>query len=116
MKAEVMKIKEIVKIIELEPLYPKGNSEEQVIFRIEIVQDSDKAGYYPMVWLKESYRLQPTFSQDDKGTLNGSISDETILKEEVSLGFDRIKGASVDEVLDKVLKSISELCDLPDET
>lgn len=77
-------------------------------FRVEIFKSLDRDGvYFPVVWLKEDFRIQFTSPLKD-GKSESEASDVMLLYEEESWGWDEIEGHDPQEVLKKVKLKISE--------
>ncbi|MCF7958887.1 MAG: hypothetical protein K9M57_10610 [Phycisphaerae bacterium] len=106
-----MGISILVKSVLIDNLHPIGNPEMDIIFQVEVYESTEKNTFFPVVWSKESYRMNPTFPLDKVNT-----SDEMVLTEEESLGWDEISGKSPQEVLDKVIMKIKEWCDFRDDS
>lgn len=105
-----IKINELRKTVELPAMQPKGNPDFLIPVRIEVFEDGRRGDFYPLVWFRESYRIQPTAPLvDPTAVSDDTLGDEEILTLQESLGFDEIRGGSVDEVLQRTLSRVTEL-------
>jgi hypothetical protein len=90
---------------------PKGKPDLEMCFRIEIFKRLEESNaYFPVVWVEEYFRMRPTFPFRH-GKPVSELSDELLLCQEVSLGWDEIECQQPLEVLKKVKQKIVELCD-----
>lgn len=100
------KIYEIVKSFELEPLKPASREEEYWHFRIEILKLCTPRGlYFARIWRIETYSIRPTFPFLKNGELRDHASPRIIV-EDTTREWDKIKGKSLEDVLEKILKEI----------
>ena len=103
---------EVVKILEVAPIEVPGEVGESYKFRIEILQPYQAAGsYYARVYRRETYRLQPTFPLID-GEPDNTGWDHEILVIDEAIDGENCTGQSVQEVLEKVTRSLDEIFNL----
>ena len=73
-------IQQIVTVVETEMLMMKGNSDDEYVFRVEVLGPYRAEGrFHARVWRRECFRIQSTFPQDDDGIPKDEPSDEMIL-------------------------------------
>lgn len=98
---------EMVKTLELDCTL----GDEVVTLRIELFQDREtKTRFRARVWERETFRLMPTFPQDDTGAPL-EISDDDILAERshhLSEDFEDFSAADPDAALALVFNSLLE--------
>lgn len=104
-----IKLMKVLDTFEVSPIFTI-NQDDPWRFRIEILQEYPSGKYFPVVYRWESFRVQPTFPQDENGDSTSQLADHDFLVKDV--GFDSddndISGDSVEEVLDKVQKKLEE--------
>jgi hypothetical protein len=111
-QAQVLKMYEVAKIIELEPIDVSEAVGESYKFRIEILQEGTLDGqYHARVYRRETYRLQPTFPLTD-GEPENACWDQEILVVDEARDWEHCTGQSVDEVLAQVIQRIHEIFNL----
>lgn len=102
-------LSEVVKIFEVAPLHTREDLTESYKFRIEILTLYQGDGrYYPRVYRRETYRLQPTFPLV-QGASDNECWDHEMLVLDEAVDWENCTGQSVEEVLDKVTRKIHEI-------
>jgi hypothetical protein len=90
-----LEVREVVKILELDPLRVGDN---MLWFRIEVTRDRS-ARYRARVWRTEHQRVTPAFPSSSGGVAPDIVVDSSYL-------FDEVEGTSVKSVVDKTLAEI----------
>lgn len=101
-----MKVFEVVKVVELEPISAADKSGVEWLFRIEILKDQQGL-YRTRLWEKESCRLHPCYPMDKKGRPK-EVNDAPILWENIALLYG-ITGKTANEALQKAVNKIHSL-------
>jgi hypothetical protein len=101
-------ISELVKTIELDPFQLAEPGAESLKFRIEIFKRSDTGRFFARVYRRESFRLQPTFPQDE-GKLPAHQGDHEFHILDDVLATRQLEGQHLEEVLKRVEEAIRNL-------
>lgn len=101
-----MKLFEKIKVVELELIEEVPNEQLACTFIIEIFKEVGKdSEFFPRVYRREFFRIQPTFPQDSEGKPHDEPSDEEVLVVDVG-NWEQIKGNNVNYVIDAVVNKI----------
>jgi hypothetical protein len=103
-----LKAHEIVSTFELEPILLGDDACSALKFRIEVLRNSEINVFFPKVYRWETFRIQPTFPQDD-GKMVCDLSDEEILVKDFSIDCNQIIGNSIEEVVEKTISEIKKV-------
>jgi hypothetical protein len=103
-----LKIQTIVATFELEPIILEDDTYGSLKFRIEVLKNGETDVFSPKIYRWETFRLQPTFPQDD-GKIVCDLSDEEILVKDFSIDCNQILGNSVKEVIEKTISEIKKV-------
>jgi hypothetical protein len=80
--------------------------------RIELYRDKeDEAHFRARVWLLETFRIQPTFPQNEQGLPQDEVADEDVLVEwsyNLSEDFNSFSAESEEEALQQILGALEE--------
>jgi len=107
-----LKMYEVAKIIDLEPIEASEASGESYKFRIEILRECKTDGqYHARVYRRETYRLQPTFPLSNGAPERASWDHEILVVDEAQ-DWEHCTGHSVDEVLAQVTQRIYAIFNL----
>ena len=110
--AQVLKMYEVTKIIELEPIDMSEAVGESYKFRIEILRECKQDGqYHARVYRRETYRLQPTFPMIN-GEPENACWDHEILVVDDAQDWEHCTGQSADEALTQVTQRIHAIFNL----
>ena len=113
-----MRIGELVKTYRFDNLKIVGNEDDELCFVVEIYKMNHSNIFYPIVFSLDHFRLFPTFQDYDNKRIDLSfslshkpnslkISDEALLCEEESFGFDEVKGTTIDDALKQVVSILT---------
>ncbi len=103
-----MKLLEKIKVVELEPVEGDGDGEIECTFIIEVFKEMGKDHeFFPRVYRREFFRIQPTFPQDSEGIPSHDPSDEEIIVADVG-DWENLKEKTVELVIKSVVKKIKE--------
>ena len=101
---------EIVKIYDLDPIYLANPKEEEWKFRIEILQNCTPKGmYFVRVMRRETYRITPTYPLSPTREPLTEPCDKEIFVDDISYDWNSIKGKSIETVIKKVLNQLENL-------
>jgi hypothetical protein len=108
MNKEAIPAWEIVKVIDLKEIM-LANDSPRFSFRVEILRKWRSRGTYRVrVYRKETFRVQPTFPQK-AGRPQYEPSDEEFFVEDIVGDWERLRGRTAKEVLEKVLQKIRKM-------
>jgi hypothetical protein len=99
------RVLEIVATFEIDPFLSDDELYGSLKFRIEIAWDRQANLFFPKVYRWETFRVQPTFPQQE-GTPIGDLADYEILVKDCGIDCHEIVGHSVQDTLDKVLQQL----------
>lgn len=91
------KMYELVKTFDVESI--ELEDAEDLNFRIEVFNEMSSSIYFGKVYRMETFRLQPSFPQTD-GALPTWMHDGLIYVADDMFDLDKLRGASVEEVVD----------------
>jgi hypothetical protein len=95
---------EIVKTVVLEPI---SVGETTLHYRIEICRG--RAGqYFPLLWRKEFYRLQPTFPQEQGVMLEPPCDEEILVRDMTTVDLAPIAADDPEAALRMALQAIAK--------
>ena len=101
-----MRLLEKIKVVELEPTEEGRNGELDCTFIIEVFKEIGKEDeFFPRVYRREFFRIQPTFPQDPDGSPLHDPSDEEIIVVDVG-EWEKYKGKTVDGVIEWVVNKL----------
>lgn len=101
---------EVVRVLDLEPIVPVSDdgSQESFKFRIEVLHEHSSGEHFVRVYRHETFRIPPTFPVAEDGAQNQAWDKELLVRDEAR-DWDRFRGRSADEVVEAVLKEITEV-------
>jgi hypothetical protein len=100
----MLRYSEIVKVVHLEPIQT-GN--ESLHYRLEISKDPASGKFSPILWRRESYRIQPTFPQRQGCLLEPPCDEEILVRDITTVALETIKADDPDTALHMALKVIA---------
>jgi hypothetical protein len=103
-----LKVQTIVATFELEPIVLEDDTYNSLKFRIEVLKNKETNIFFPKIYRWETFRVQPTFPQDD-GKAICDLSDEEILVKDFSIDCNQIFSNSIEEVLEKTISQIKKV-------
>jgi hypothetical protein len=95
---------EIVKVVHLEPIQTGG---EALHYRLEISKDSSSGKFSPILWRRESYRIQPTFPQRQGSLLEPPCDEEILVRDITTVVLETIEADDPEAALQMAMKVIA---------
>ena len=106
----MVRVHEVVKVFDLDPIVPTEEDEghESFKFRIEVLHDRAAGDYTARVYRHETYRVRPTFPTRPAGEEN-ECWDEELLVRDTAADWEDIRRTTPDEVLTAILEKIADI-------
>ncbi len=103
MSANRLRVREVVKTVELEPIQLPAEGGGDLHLRVEIIKEH-ASRYFSRIWKLEFYRVQPSFPQKRGKPRLGPADEQVLVPFDTVVGT--VNGASAAKVLRKILKMI----------
>jgi hypothetical protein len=100
----MLRYSEIVKVVHLEPIQTGSGS---LHYRLEISKDSSSGKFSPILWRRESYRIQPTFPQRQGSLLEPPCDEEILVRDITTVDLETIEADDPEVALQMALKVIA---------
>lgn len=100
-----MSYSEVVKIVNLEPIETGG---EPLKYRIEILKKQSSGRFSPTLWRMETYRIQPTFPQNQDCPQESPCDEEIWVRDIVTIDIEHVEADNAESVLQTSLQLIRE--------